>query len=315
MRRGGYDVTMLVRRSVHARPLRAIMLAPLLGALTILSACADPVPALPTGPARPPMWVVHDADTRIVILGGVHQLPANLEWTGGRLSTELGLARELLLELSPDESARARVLFSTMANDEQVDTLAARHGAIGDSIVELAQASGLAPADANHTEDWALALLTGNVMARGSGLTAENGVETVLTAAFRAHELPIGGLETAQVQLDMFDNLSPADQATMLRTTLASGDESTARTRRLLAAWAAGDVRALADIAEETVAATPFLIEPMLTARNRAWAAVLTARLERRGDVLVAVGVGHLVGDGSLLDELRARGLRPMRLQ
>lgn len=261
------------------------------------------------------MWVIHDADTRIVILGSVHQLPADLEWTGGRLATELGLADELLLELSPDESALAGALFGELGIDEPVPPIIARFGDAAPDIRRLTAETGMDPARADRTESWALALALGNALSRGQGLSADNGVESVLTATFRAHDQPIGGLETARQQLTMFDALPPNQQDIMVRTTLAGADASVTRTRTLLRAWADNDIDALTRIAGEAMAETPFLVEPVIHARNRTWAATLAARLERRGDVLVAVGVGHLVGEGSLLDELRARGLRPMRLQ
>jgi uncharacterized protein len=293
--------------------MRICLLLPL--AISLLTGCSSAPPDLPTGPASPPMWVVHDADTRIVILGSVHQLPPDLSWTGGRLATELRLADELVLELSPDESARAAALFSTLANDEPVASVATRFGGDAPEILRLLQTSGITATAADRSESWALALTTGNAMSRGHGLSSDHGVETVLTSMFLGHDLPISGLETARQQLNMFDHLTPLQQDAMVRAVLANRADSVARTRRLLAAWAAGDSAALATIAEEAVADTPFLVEPMIRARNRAWAAALINRLERPGDIMVAVGIGHLVGTGSLLDELRAREHRPMRLQ
>lgn len=292
--------------------LRARLALPLLLAL---AACGSPAPDLPSGPARPPMWVVHDADTRIVILGSVHQLPRGLDWTGGRLAVELRLADELLLELPPAESAAAGDLFDALADDEPVQSLATRFGEEAAAVRRLAGEAGVSPARADRMESWALALAIGNALSRGQGLSTDQGVEAVLTGRFQGADRPVAGLESARAQLDMFDTLPPRQQDAMVQAAITGADEGAARTRRLLAAWASGDVEALTAVADNAMAKTPFLIEPVIHARNRAWADALARRLERRGDVMVAVGVGHLVGDGSLLDELRSRGLRPMRLQ
>lgn len=287
----------------------------LLGCCAVLASCTPPAPEMLVGPATPPMWVIHDTDTRIVLLGSVHQLPPGVTWTGGRLATELRLADELVLELSPEESAAAGALFAELGRDEPVPPAASRFGDHVDELIDLIADVGLDEEDADGTESWALALAVGNALSRRSGLASDEGVETVLTATFRAHGLPVTGLETARQQLEIFDRLSPADQQQMVTLALDNRDESLVRARRLLHAWAEPDLPALAAIADEAVAETPFLVEPLIRARNRAWAALLAERLNDRGDLLVAVGVGHLVGDGSLLDELRARGLRPMRLQ
>jgi uncharacterized protein len=42
--------------------------------------------------------------------------------------------------------------------------------------------------------------------------------------------------------------------------------------------------------------------------RNAQWAAKLDARLKGRGRTVVVVGVGHLIGPGSVPDQLRALG-------
>lgn len=284
-------------------------------ALPLLSSCAEPVAVLPIGPAQPPMWVIHDADTRIVLLGSVHQLPPDLAWTGGRLATELQLADELLLELAPAESDAAGTMFAAQSHNEPVPTVTARFGGESEAVLDLISDIGMDEAEADRTESWAIALAAGNALSRRNGLSAAHGVEAVTTANFRGRGLSVGGLETARQQLDMFDNLSPTQQDQLVLATLAGMADNHARTRRLLNGWAAGDLDALSAAAAEAMAETPFLIEPVIHARNRAWAAALLRRLEQPGDVMLVVGVGHLVGEASLLDALRSRGVRPMRLQ
>lgn len=281
--------------------------------LAAVTACA-PEAALPSGPARPALWVVHDADTRIVLVGSVHQLPADLDWVRGRLAQEVDLADELWLELAPEEAARAPALFAATANDERVAPLAGRISTQNaDEIVARLRTIGIANPDL--TESWALALTLGAAQADAVGLDNSNGVEATLTRRFTARSLTVRGLETAAQQLTLFDTLPPRVQDQLLTSTIDQANGSGARIAALLSAWAAGDVDRLAAIANDQLTAVPGLAEPLVHARNRAWADALAARMNQRGDIMVAVGVGHLVGPRSLLDELRARGLRPMRLQ
>jgi uncharacterized protein len=291
------------------------ILLSLLLACAPLAACSETAPEMPTGPARPPMWVVHDADTRLVFVGSIHQLPPALDWTGGRLATELSLADELILELAPDQSDGAAALYARMSGDERVGTVSLRFRDRAGALLDLVDDMGIDEPTADRTESWGLALAAGNALSRRQGMASDAGVEAELTRRFRQANRPISGLETAQQQLAMFDELSPADQDRLVIAALDGADQAPARTRQLLAAWAAGDVEALAIVADEAMADTPMLVEPVVRARNRAWAEQLTRRLQRPGDVMIAVGLGHLVGEGSLLDELRARGHRSMRLQ
>lgn len=282
---------------------------------TLLVACTSAAP-LVEGPARPAMWAVQDGDTRIVLIGSIHQLPPDLEWTGGILSPELAAADELILELAPAELAKAPDLFAGTSSDEPVPSLDRRFGQTTAARVrDYAADAGIDTDEVERMESWALAIAIGNVITADTGLSADNGVETRVTAAFAANNRPVSGLETAAQQLAMFDDLPDAAQNAMVTSAIARSGEARTRTRALLTAWARGDTAALAAAADEAMTDTPALVEPVIHARNRAWADALARRMERPGDVLVAVGAGHLVGEGSLVEELEARGFAVRRLQ
>ena len=59
----------------------------------------------------------------------------------------------------------------------------------------------------------------------------------------------------------------------------------------------------------------PALVEALLTGRNRKWAEWIGNRLEEPGTVFLAVGAGHLAGEGSVQDQLSANGIAAERLQ
>lgn len=289
------------------RTLSALLLA------ATLSACT-PEPPLVDGPARPALWVVEDDDTRIILFGSVHQLPPDLDWQGGALPREIAAADELILELAPAELAKAPALFAATSSDDPVPSLDRRFGqATAERVRDYARDAGIDEDDAGRMESWALALAIGRVLAADTGLSADNGVEARITAAFVGRQA--SGLETAAAQLALFDDLPDAAQNTMVTSAIANAPISRQRTRSLLTAWARGDTAALAAAAGEAMAETPALIEPVLHARNRAWADALALRMERPGNLFVAVGAGHLVGDGSLIEELQARGFAARRLQ
>lgn len=283
--------------------------------VALLAACSTAEPLI-EGPARPALWVIEDDDTRIVILGSVHQLPPELDWQGGALAAESAAAQELILELAPADLAKAPDLFAATASDEPVAPLARRFG-VGpaDQIADLVKGAGLDQQDADETESWGLALTIGRIVSADMGLSSANGVETRLTAAFQANDRPITGLESTADQLTVFDALPEAAQNAMVSSGLRHAPQARARTRQLLAAWASGDETRLAAQAAQAMADTPFLIEPLVLARNRRWADALATRMARPGRILVAVGAGHLVGEGSLIAELRARGFAARRLQ
>jgi hypothetical protein len=53
----------------------------------------------------------------------------------------------------------------------------------------------------------------------------------------------------------------------------------------------------------------PVLHEAVVLRRNRAWADEIARRLDGSGRIFIAVGAAHLVGQGSVVALLRARGI------
>ncbi len=279
--------------------------------LLALGACHE----APQRIAHPPMWEVTGPAGRLVLVGSVHELPPSLDWLRGPLAQEVSRADSLLLELSPAQLASAPALVARMAYDEPVPPLGARLAPAQAAIARrMAVAGGVDAAAVDSTESWALTIAVSNASIAGSSLSPAHGVEAGLTAAFRARGRPVEGLELATTQLAAFDDLSPANQDVMLSAAIDEAPTAVTEADAIVDAWARGDADALARLAAQSMAPTPALIEPLVLARNRAWAAALVPRLNRPGDTMVAVGVGHLVGPGSLPALLAARGFHVRRL-
>lgn len=295
-------------------PLFRRLALPFAGVMLAAGCSAPPAPMV-TGPVHPAMWQVSDGDTRVILLGSVHLLPPDLDWQDDRIRRAINEADELLLELAPSEVDQVPALFAATSHDEPVPPLATRLGrANADRLIDQLQASGMAEDDAEATESWALTLLFGNIATADLGLSADNGVESVLTRAFAAAGKRVGGLETAHQQLTLFDDLPASAQDAMLASSLDRTSQSKDTIRATIRAWAAGDVASISRMASEDLARTPGLAEPLVHARNRRWADQLAARMARPGTILVAVGTGHLVGEDSLIALLQARGLTVQRL-
>jgi uncharacterized protein YbaP (TraB family) len=82
----------------------------------------------------------------------------------------------------------------------------------------------------------------------------------------------------------------------------------------MIEAWEKGDADELARLMNQDED-EPELMEKLLYARNKAWAEWIRARLDRPGTVFIAVGAGHLAGQGSVQDDLRAMGIASVRVQ
>jgi uncharacterized protein YbaP (TraB family) len=120
-------------------------------------------------------------------------------------------------------------------------------------------------------------------------------------------------LESVDEQVSVFDAISTDEQLAELSHALSA--DSAAQSRSLVEAYASGDEGALADALfdAEQVERAPGFYQAVLFERNEHWLPVLEGALAQ-GDVFVAVGAAHLLGERGLLAELRERGYAVTRV-
>lgn len=267
------------------------------------------------GAARPALWLVSDADTRIYLFGTIHALPPGVEWFGGTLAQAFEESDELVTEIIEEEPATMQALVLDRATLPQGTSLRSLLAADDRAALEKSLGSiGLPPASFDGFEPWYAAIALSTMPMMRSGYARELGVEHVLDA--RARELGHGrsAVETAAYQLSLFDSFPLPVQKRYLAEVVANLPTMTDDLGRMVDAWKQGDATTLAKImnaAEDD----PQLLETLLVNRNRAWAGWIARRLDRPGTVFFAVGAGHLAGTGSVQDQLVELGLKAQRIQ
>jgi hypothetical protein len=293
------------------RQFRSARLA--LVALTLLLpvACGRPRPI----EARPALWRVSDADTTIWLLGTIHVLPGNVRWQTPAIRDAIDHADALVMEL-PDDPAGTTRTFEAMASASGLPPIAERIPPARRTVLAAAlKAGGVEAQQIDGKKSWAAAFIIAGAPNAAKGITRENGVEAGLSEAFAARHRPSSGLETAAAQFAIFDRLPEAAQRVLLNRAIDSAASGSADYQATLAAWAAGDERRIAATIDPAFRAAPEIAGQVVRARNGDWAGKIAARMSRPGRVLVAVGVGHLVGSDSLPAMLRARGLKVERVE
>jgi uncharacterized protein YbaP (TraB family) len=294
------------------RPSWLARLAPVVAlALFLPTACGRPRPI----EARPALWRVSDADTTIWLLGTIHVLPANVHWQTPAIRDAIEQADGLVMEL-PDDAANTTRTFEAMAGANGLPPLAgrispARRAALGDAL----RAGGIDAGALDGKKSWAAALIIAGAPNAANGITRENGVEAVLSARFAERHRPTSGLETAAEQFATFDRLPERAQRVLLDRAIDDAAHGSAEYHATLAAWAAGDERRIAATIAPAFRAAPEIAAEVVAARNASWAGQIAARMTRPGRVMIAVGVGHLVGVNSLPTMLRARGWQVDRVE
>jgi uncharacterized protein YbaP (TraB family) len=287
-----------------------------ISAITV-TACGV-APATEPAAASPAMWKVADEDTTIYLFGTIHLLPKGTEWRSSAFDKAANGSDTLVVETMIDEKNPAATMgeLFKLAVTEGLPPITERVPLAKKKALEAAVAKSGIPMQAyDKLETWAAAFILLGVQFKELGLDSGSGVESALKKQFEDGGKPIGQLETNAEQLGYFDRLSEQAQRDFLADVL---DEPVAVQKQfgdMLEAWSRGDVKAIADSFNRDLGDAAELKDALLTQRNAHWAKWVKGRLDQPGTVLVAVGAGHLAGDGSVVSLLETQGVKVTRVQ
>ena len=240
----------------------------------------------------------------------MHALPKEHAELPAQLERAYGAAKMVVLEVDLDDMDPFDALRFIASNGTLPEDQALKDVVGGDygRVVALATSLGVPEAAIEKYEPWAAALVLTQVAITRTGFDPQFGIDMQITERARADGKPVDGLETVIDQLEVFDSRTFAEQTRFL---LDSADDAARLDQdlaKLVAAWRAGDLRALEKEFRKERAKSPALYDALLGARNRKWMPKIEALLQGDEDYLVLVGTLHYVGRDGLLSLLRKKG-------
>lgn len=316
-------------RSPSPRLICLARLAGLVLALALAPACAperasgggaSAAPGPAAQAAGPPLWRTGDEDTTVFLFGTVHVLRPGTDWQTPALLDALAAADALYVETdvsAPGARELIRRVYRTRGVLPAGERLSARLGDDGAALVgEAAAATGLPPGALERLTPWRAALQLASASVAAEGYAPGHGVETALERLARDRGLARRYLESVAEQLALFADMPAADQEAFLLATARQVRDDPGGLDRMVAAWRAGDTERIArTLADPATFGSTAVHHRLLVARNRVWSNRLVSLIEEEpGVFLVAVGVGHLVGETGLPAQLEAAGHRVVRV-
>ncbi|HZF44986.1 MAG TPA: TraB/GumN family protein [Sphingomonadaceae bacterium] len=276
---------------------------------------AYPVPAPTEQPASggPALWKLSDRDTTIYLFGTIHFLPSDVDWFSGPVETALRSSNEIVTELDPSDAQRLPGLMQQTAFLPEGQIL--REMLSPDDrkkYEELLITLGIPIEQFDRYKPWAAGLTLSVLMTKRAGFDPEKGVEEVVEV-HRPQNARRGALETVDFQVDLFAGLPEAQQIAYLNQVVETAPTLKEDLSAMLKDWLDGDADSLGQLIN-SADGDPALNRRMLTDRNVIWSGWIKDRLRKPGTVFIAVGAGHLAGKGSVLDQLRKRGIRSKRV-
>lgn len=158
-----------------------------------------------------------------------------------------------------------------------------------------------------HMKPWAVFSLLMMPVEEGTGAALDM---QLYRRAIQAQK-PVAGLETAQEQVDVFDQMSIADQLWLLNQAVDEIKQTDALFPEMLEAYVKGDLAALVLMQQQMMSAESDiddrLMHRLLTQRNLRMAQRMQPYLQQ-GDAFIAIGALHLPGQDGVLHLLEQQG-------
>jgi len=294
--------------SILSRPARRLAA----GLVSILALGAA-VPAV----AEPALWAIKDKDSTIYLFGTVHVLKPETQWRSPRIDGAIKASGDLVIEVQgADDPAVMQPLIMKYGVD-QAKPLSTKLSAEDLKRAQtLAQTAGLPPQAIEPMRPWLASITLAMMPILKAGYDPKSGVEGVISTLMKADGKPAGAFETAEQQIRFFADMSPQAEIGLFKSTLDDADEGPAKIDSMVAAWAAGDLKALeGEFVTEMKTTYADVYDVLLTKRNIDWAGKLKTKLDGSGVSFVAVGAGHLVGPDSVQVQLAKLGIKAERVK
>ena len=263
-------------------------------------------------PAKSFLWKVESGSKVLYLAGSVHALTADVYplnpvferafAAADTLVEEIDLAEGDLLTLGPMLLAKGMYqdgrTFDSAVSKETLALVLKRL----DSPMAQQLIRGMKP--------WMVMLMLTAMQVQQAGLDVNLGLDKYFFDKARAARKTVVGLETAESQIDRFDQMPEPLQEQLLRSAVEDLDTQSKELGTIVTAWQRGD----APLLERTLLAGfkqyPAAYQSLIVERNNNWMPQLEQCLARETPCLVVVGAAHLVGSDGLLALLQKRGYR-----
>ena len=270
------------------------------------------MPEVPPTVKGPALWVLERGDARVHLFGGRPPLP--MAWSAPRVERVLEASEELWNETPPmgPETQQLALQHGFDPNAPLVDWLSSEDQHRLDAV---AREAGLDLGVLEPMRPWLAAQLLTMASESRRGVDHESSPEAVLCAQARHRGIAIRHeFATPQAIADFFSHLPRQAEVELLRITLDDLQADPERDLQRAAAWLAGDLSLEEAHARAVHRQYPAFYEHLNVARNKAWIPRFGALLESGTRALIVVGIGHLTGPESLVEQALRAGFTAPRV-
>lgn len=268
---------------------------------------------------HPTLWDVSDENTRLVLFGLPSLMDEDTDWQTADLDNTLAEARGVIFE-ADRFSAEAQATMQSIIPETGIfrdgRTLSGVAGTeMATQIERVSSQFGASSAQLDPLKPWLAAFQLQQLHVQAIGLMAGRLPSQVIAARAAETGAELRFLEEPAALIQTLSSMPEETHLALLSNALDDIETDPGQPQRVLDAWASGDINTLADLYHGGDAwPDPRLRQAMFVDRNAVWLTELRAILENESGVwFVAVGAGHLVGPGNLIDALGDSGYTVIR--
>lgn len=262
------------------------------------------------------LWQVSSDVNTVYILGSVHIARADLYPLKDVIEDAYERSESLVVEVDDtemtEEEMNALLTGKGMyppGDDLKRNTSDDLYSRLASRLMEF-DSSGALLSALNSFEPWVVAVTIADLDYMKLGYVIEYGIETYFLDKARADGKSILELESAELQLGLFDSLSDELQIMMLEDAVEN-PITEEEAGRMFDAWGTGDTAEMEQMVFETVDERPeyrLLLERILDERNLQMVEKIDRYLQGDDVHFVVVGAAHLVGENGIISLLARKG-------
>ncbi|MFC7048862.1 TraB/GumN family protein [Emcibacter nanhaiensis] len=268
--------------------------------------------------ATPAMWMVEKGEAKVYFLGSFHVLPKTMAWNQGDVQKAFADSDVYVMETVMDAKGQGEIAMLMMKNSMLPPGYSLKTLLDDDhyqKALKLTAPLGLSEAQVTRLQPWYLAIMLSAQTIIANGLDPSSGVDHTLQGLAEQGGKEIAGLETTKEQIEALAHHPLEVQSAMLSDTLDKMDQFDDYMHDYISAWASGDAKQIEETMVEEMKSYPSMYEALLVNRNKKWAPKIAELIESGKNVMIVVGLAHLVGDDSVLNILKEKGYRIERVQ
>ena len=259
------------------------------------------------------LWKVHAGAKVLYLAGSVHALGADAYPLSAAYESAFAAAGTLVEEINLAEAEQLAAAPLLLAKGIYTDGRTFEGVVAKDTATLVAgrlKNTGIPPEMIRMMKPWMVMLMITAFEAQKAGLDAALGLDKYFFDKAKAASKPVIALETAESQIDRFDQMPESLQEQMLRSTLMELEVQRDSVAAMIGAWRRGDAPTLEKMALSSFDGYRGAYNSLIVERNNNWMPQIEACMAKPTPCFVVVGAAHLVGPDGLLALLKKKGYR-----